>query len=225
MNGEQIITDATFKDHQGFDLALFDDRTMPASDLPSFRVPKQQTFTDFKAKLAEDMGYDPNSIRLWVLVNRQNKTVRPDTVVPENDPTLSASLTIFVGGSNMLMWMQTTTAMEVVRDKMASKTHDLKLYLEHLDDYAKAPPGDAKDQPIMIFVKHFDVTGQTLNGLGHFYVTRHQKVGDLVPQINAKMNYPPETPLRLYEVRSPCLLEGLDSTDISLAPCRRSNLA
>jgi hypothetical protein len=26
-----------------------------------------------------------------VLVNRQNKTVRPDTHIPENEPTLSAS--------------------------------------------------------------------------------------------------------------------------------------
>lgn len=65
---------------------------MPASELPSFRVPKSQPFLEFKNKLAQDMGYQPETIRLWVLVNRQNKTVRPDTAVPENDPTLSASL-------------------------------------------------------------------------------------------------------------------------------------
>lgn len=93
--------------------------------------------------------------------------------------------------------------MEVVRDKMASKTHDLKLYLEQLHDLYKQPhllPPEAKEPPIMVFVKHFDVSGQSLTGLGHFYVTRGQKVGDLVPMINAKVGYPHDTPLKLYEV-------------------------
>lgn len=62
---------------------------MPPSDVPTFRVAKQQPFLDFKSKLAQDLGYQPHQIRLWVLVNRQNKTVRPDTVVTETDPTLS----------------------------------------------------------------------------------------------------------------------------------------
>jgi len=31
-------------------------------------------------------------IRLWVLVNRQNKTVRPDTPIPENESALSKIL-------------------------------------------------------------------------------------------------------------------------------------
>ncbi|PLW41882.1 hypothetical protein PCANC_11063 [Puccinia coronata f. sp. avenae] len=75
---------------------------MPPSDLPTFRVAKQQPFLDFKSKLAQDLGYQPNQIRLWVLVNRQNKTVRPDTVVPEHDPTLT---------------------MEVVRDKFVHNTN------------------------------------------------------------------------------------------------------
>jgi ubiquitin carboxyl-terminal hydrolase 7 len=85
----QVITDETFTKHQGFDLATFEDRTYPPSELHSFRVLKSQPFVDFKRSIVEQLGVRPSDARLWVLVNRQNKTVRPDAPVPENDPTLS----------------------------------------------------------------------------------------------------------------------------------------
>lgn len=75
--------------HQGFDLATFDDRTVPATELPSYRVAKNQPFVEFRAQLAREHGYQPEDIRLWVLVNRQNKTVRPDAPVSDADPTMS----------------------------------------------------------------------------------------------------------------------------------------
>ncbi|KAI8455154.1 ubiquitin thiolesterase [Phakopsora pachyrhizi] len=184
----KIITDETFQAHEGFDLALFDDRTMPPSDLPTFRIPKQQPFLDFKAKVAQDLGYEPNQIRLWVLVNRQNKTVRPDTVIPEHDPTLT---------------------MEVVRDKMASKAQDLKLYLEVVDPNQELPPPDSKNGPLMVFVKYFDASGQTLAGVGHFYVDRNQMVSDIIPAINARMNFPENTPLKLYEEIKPGMIDPM----------------
>lgn len=87
----QVITDETFSNHEGFDLASFDDKNWPASELPSFRVLKQETYHTFKGRVAEHFGHPANQIRLWVLVNRQNKTVRPDTPIPENDPALSTS--------------------------------------------------------------------------------------------------------------------------------------
>ena len=85
----KVITDETFARHEGFDLACFDDKTWPASELPSFRVLKQETYSTFKNRVAQHFNCPENQIRLWVLVNRQNKTVRPDTPIPENEPTLS----------------------------------------------------------------------------------------------------------------------------------------
>lgn len=87
----QLITDHTFTKHQGFDLATFDDRTVPATELPSYRALKAQTFLDFRTQIAHEYNYAPEDIRLWVLVNRQNKTVRPDAPVSDQDPTLSES--------------------------------------------------------------------------------------------------------------------------------------
>lgn len=85
----QIITDETFQQHQGFDLATFDEKNWPASDLPSFRTLKQETYHTFKSRVAQHFGYAESQFRLWVLVNRQNKTVRPDTPIPENEQSLS----------------------------------------------------------------------------------------------------------------------------------------
>lgn len=86
----KVITDDTFAHHEGFDLATFDEKHWPPSDLPSFRVLKQETYNIFKSRVANHFNLPDNKVRLWVLVNRQNKTVRPDTHIPENEPTLSA---------------------------------------------------------------------------------------------------------------------------------------
>ena len=85
----KVITDDTFNLHEGFDLASFDERNWPPSDLPTFRVLKNETYSLFKQRVAQHFNYPDTQIRLWVLVNRQNKTVRPDTSIPENEPALS----------------------------------------------------------------------------------------------------------------------------------------
>ena len=97
--------------------------------------------------------------------------------------------------------------MESVRDKMASRQQDLKMYLEVFPVEEKVKwAGDHPDEPpIMIFVKHFDVSAQTLAGVGHFYVHKNMRVQDLVPMICEKTAVPIGTPLKIYEV---CKLES-----------------
>ncbi|GAA5845854.1 hypothetical protein JCM11251_002927 [Rhodosporidiobolus azoricus] len=186
----KVITDQTFSQHQGFDLATFDDRTVPSSELPTYRVPKAQPYLEFRAQVAKDHRVDPNDIRLWVLVNRQNKTVRPDAPVSDQDPTLT---------------------MEVVRDKMASRQHDLKLYLEYIPPQLKADwqTQHGAEPPIMVFVKHFDVGRQTLAGIGHFYVHRNMRVMDLAQKINERMGFPANTPLKIFEEIKPNMIEQM----------------
>lgn len=79
----KVITDEIFSRHQGFDLASFDDKNLPATELPTFRVLKNETFATFKQRIASYFKIAERDFRLWVLVNRQNKTTRPD--VPIND--------------------------------------------------------------------------------------------------------------------------------------------
>ena len=92
-----MITDDTFANHEGFDLANFDE--LP-SDLPTFRVLKQENYSAFKKRVAQHFNYPENQIRLWVLMNRINKTVRPNTHIPENQPALSPpKFTLFYSNS------------------------------------------------------------------------------------------------------------------------------
>ncbi|KAI9607316.1 hypothetical protein H4Q26_005834 [Puccinia striiformis f. sp. tritici PST-130] len=60
----KIITNETFRAHQGFGLALFRDATMPPSTLLTYRVAKQEPFLDFKSRLAQALRYQPNQFRL-----------------------------------------------------------------------------------------------------------------------------------------------------------------
>ncbi|TFY81764.1 hypothetical protein EWM64_g2248 [Hericium alpestre] len=179
----KVITDETFTQHEGFDLASFDEKNWPPSELPTFRVLKQETYSTFKTRVAQHFNYPENQIRLWVLVNRQNKTVRPDTHIPENEPTLTV---------------------DVIRNNMAARQSDLRLYLDVVPEPTKPdlPPGS-----IMIFLKHFDTSKQTLHGVGKCYALRAAKVSDLVPIINEKMRWTPGTPLKLYEEIKPGMIE------------------
>lgn len=85
----KLITEQSFHQHQGFDLATFEDKNWPPSDLPTFRVLKQEPYLKFKARVAQSMELPTDRIRLWVLVGRQNKTVRPDVPIPDHDPNMS----------------------------------------------------------------------------------------------------------------------------------------
>lgn len=85
----KVITDETFTQHEGFDMATFDEKNWPQSELPTFRVLKTENYAVFKARVAQHFNLPESSVRLWVMVNRQNKTVRPDTHIPENEPALS----------------------------------------------------------------------------------------------------------------------------------------
>ncbi|KAK1232951.1 ubiquitin-specific protease ubp15 [Marasmius sp. AFHP31] len=182
-----VITDETFARHEGFDLAAFDEKNWPPSELPSFRVLKTETYSVFKSRVAQHFKLPENQVRLWVLVNRQNKTVRPDTHIPENEPALTV---------------------EVIRNNMAARQNDLRLYLDVIPDPSQPEP---PAQSIMVFLKHFDTSKQTLLGVGKTYMPRTCKVADLVPIINERMRWAPGTAIKLYEEIKPGMIELMKS--------------
>ncbi|CAG8434848.1 2439_t:CDS:10 [Funneliformis mosseae] len=108
----KVVTAETFKNHQGFDLANFDDRQYPLSEVHIYKILKTDTYGAFKVYIARTFSIPPEQIRFWVLVNRQNKTVRPDAPIPESYENAS---------------------MEDIHGKMASRQNELKLYMEVAD--------------------------------------------------------------------------------------------
>jgi len=95
---------------------------------------------------------------------------------------------------------------------------DLRLYLDILPDPSKvgypshSPEILGRSRPcvkkiqldnagtIMVFLKHFDTTRQSLFGIGKIHMPRASKVSDLIPIINERMRWASGTPLKLYEV-------------------------
>ncbi|TDL18071.1 hypothetical protein BD410DRAFT_806893 [Rickenella mellea] len=179
----KLITDDTFQHHQGFDLTSFDEKNWPPSELLTFRVLRQETYSVFKGRVASHFNYQDSQFRLWVLVNRQNKTVRLDTHIPENEATLT---------------------MDMIRNNMAARQSDLRLYVDVITDPSKP---DLAPGSIMIFLKHSDTSRQSLLGVGKTYVLRDSKVGNLAHFINERMRWPTGTPLQLFEEIKPGMIE------------------
>ncbi|ORY24392.1 ubiquitin carboxyl-terminal hydrolase 5 [Naematelia encephala] len=186
----KVITDDIFGRHQGFDLASFDDKNLPATELPTFRVLKTETYLTFKQRIAQFFKYNERDFRLWVLVNRQNKTIRPDVPIHDND---------------------NNQTMEYIRNQLAARANDLRLYLDYNPDHANfnALHADPSSPPIMIFLKWFDCSRQTLTGQGKVFVNKNDKVGSLLTHIQERMGWPPSTPIKLYEEIKAGMIEGM----------------
>jgi ubiquitin carboxyl-terminal hydrolase 7 len=80
-----IATDRTFAANHGFDFADFDEKNMENSQLQLIRAKKDQSFGKYKESIALVSNLKPEEIRLWLMVNRQNKTVRIDTPIAREE--------------------------------------------------------------------------------------------------------------------------------------------
>lgn len=177
-----LISDATFKNHHSFDLVTWDAPPNDPAAAQSYRVLRAMKVSDFAQQVAEERGLAPEQVRFWVMVNRQNKTVRPDQ--PIRDPNMT---------------------IEEAWNKFGTKGGPFRLWLETcpMEDgkptWPDVSPTSPSVAPILVFLKHFDVQAQTLSGVGHVYVKKHSKVADIASQIQELMGWDTTTTFSLYE--------------------------
>ncbi|KAL1922126.1 uncharacterized protein VTP21DRAFT_10768 [Calcarisporiella thermophila] len=187
----KVVTDEIAQHHQGFDLVNFDDKRYPLTDVATFRVARNDTTKTFKRNVAEHFKVSADRSRFWVMVYRQNKTIRPDVLISD-----ALELT-----------------MDQVRERLAGHARDLKLYLEtaskSFDGHHVFPPDCATNPYIMIFIKYFDPKKQIIENIGRIYVQKYSKIEDLIPVLNEKMGYPANTCLVLYEEIKPGMIEPM----------------
>jgi ubiquitin carboxyl-terminal hydrolase 7 len=82
----RIITRKQFQAHVGFDLASWDDRDATEDSQPiQFRFKKASKMGDLMEYIAKQEGCRADQLRPWIMVNRQNKTVRPDQPLLDMD--------------------------------------------------------------------------------------------------------------------------------------------
>lgn len=173
-----VLTEQSFQSHHGFDLTSAD---LPQGDpaLPKqYRVLRTKKVKELAQEIADERGLDANAIRFWVMVNRQNKTTRPDQVIKDPEMTVEEAYNKFgTKGNSFRLWMEVASTAPQVG----------------------ASPWPDNNDSILIFLKNFDVAAQTLSGVGPVYVRRNQKVSELAPPILSRMNWPTGTEFMLFE--------------------------
>ncbi len=201
--GVRIITDDTFRAYGGTDLTTYDNSQVNQPYAPRFyRLLRRSTVKELLDQIGDEAKIDPRKIRLWSMVNRQNKTTRPDVPVPDVNYTIEEAHQRLIG----------------------SRTVDLRLWAEVAEEVdAEGEPiwpatplstngGLPRHDLICLFLKQFDHENQSLCGIGHIYISREKKVEDLVPAILKKMGWSERTStgeklqMRLFEVSANSLV-------------------
>lgn len=176
-----LLTDESFKSHHGFDLTSLDLEPDDPAAAKIHRVLRAKKVGEFAAEIAEEKGLTPDQVRLWVMVNRQNKTTRPDQPLKDLEMSVEEAFTRF-----------------------GTKGNQFRLFVEvgeiGTDGKVTWPETSGNNATSLVFLKHFDVLQQTLTGVGHAFVRKHSKVSELAGPILEIMNWPAGTPFILYEV-------------------------
>jgi len=182
----KVITPQTFRKYGGTDLAHFDADPKTDDSAPRhYRVKRTLVLEDFVAQIGQDMGENPKKLRLWVMVNRQNKTVRPDVPVLDLQPTVE-DLYHRVNSHRdpaLRLWV------EVAEEVDAEGNGVFPAY-----NVSGGPAIIHKSDVILLFLKCFDLPAQTLHGVGQIYIGRDKKVDDITPHILRLMGWGDKVP-------------------------------
>ncbi|KAL6722165.1 ubiquitin-specific protease ubp15 [Lecanora helva] len=169
-----VITEDNFKAYQGFDLTTWDTEAEGESVPKTYRVLRSSTLGDFAKTLAESMNLPAEQVRLWIMVNRQNKTIRPDQPLTDVDMSIEDAYNKYGGrDKSFRLWVE-----------KASEIEDGKPV------WPEAPQSiGSNNAPLLVFLKYFDAAAQSLKGVGHIYVKKHFKVAEMVPMITQLMDW------------------------------------
>ncbi|CAK7224311.1 ubiquitin-specific protease ubp15 [Sporothrix curviconia] len=204
--GMRVITNHTFQQHTGFDLTNFD--SSPDADPAAprvYRILRTATVQEAIATIAADNSQDPKRVRLWLMVNRQNKTIRPDQPIMDTHLTVEETYTKISSHRDNMLRVWAEVAEEVGPDGEAI-----------WPTFQSQPSGAvAKNDLILLFLKYFDVENQAINGISHVYLSKEKKVEELLPVIMKKMGWGEKLPdgekLLLWEEIKPNMIEALKS--------------
>lgn len=163
-----VVTEDNFKAYQGFDLTAWETDHEDDSVPKIYRVLKTLTLAEFSKTVAESMQLPTELIRLWIMVNRQNKTIRPDQPIPDME-----------------------LSMEEAYSKYGSRDKSFRLWVEKASQIEggkpiwqdSQQPAGGGNSAILVFLKYFNAEAQTLKGVGHMYIKKSSKVSDMVPTI------------------------------------------
>lgn len=190
------VTDKSFEMNTSFDFVDLENHNLfDESVVRSLRVRLDMTYGEFLDLISKQFEIPRGQFRPWLLVNRQNRTVRPDTPIPESERELNMT-------------------MKELSEKYLNDQQPLRLYIESAASPENGavvfpePPPNTMD--ILVFIKLFDPKTQQIRGIGKVYVKKQGKVGAIVEQLNALAGFEPGTELQLFEEIKPSMIEQMD---------------
>jgi ubiquitin carboxyl-terminal hydrolase 7 len=193
-----VASEETFRAHQGFDIVNWKSEVESPANPKIHRVLRTTTMAEFTKMVAEDLKIEPDMIRPWAMVNRQNGTVRPDCPITFPDMTVDeASNKLGTKTALFRMWIEKAEE----RDEDGTPLFSGEKGLE-----GKSLPNS---RSLMLFLKHFDVKTQSLFGVGNLYAASQDKVSDLSPQICKLMGWPSSTQFSLSEEIKQNMIEAM----------------
>ncbi|KAJ3199966.1 hypothetical protein HDU82_009297 [Entophlyctis luteolus] len=182
----KYFTNADIRAHDGFDLCNFDNKDLPLSPSTTVRVKKDERLATFKEHLAETLGVAKNKVKVWSIMQRQNRTSRVDKQITEDDKTL-----------------------EQIRDYYKGASEHLRLYVDTDDDLPIDLFVKNEADSVLIFIKHYDPRSAKIRFAGKALFSPTQRLEDALPTIMdiAGLQGPN---VQLYEEVKPGMIELCD---------------
>ncbi|XP_074095534.1 ubiquitin carboxyl-terminal hydrolase 7-like isoform X1 [Cotesia typhae] len=183
-----VLLEDSFDGHQGND--LYD----PERALYRvFRIRKQATLHEFLELLSDSLKYPIEQIRVWPFSSRTNQTCRPTLIEAEADLQKSMSM-------------------------CAENANPWPVFVELVppDSGLTALPPFDKDTDVLLFFKLYDPKNKKIHYAGHHYMPVTAKVQELIPILNERAGFPPDTELALYEEIKPNMVEKIENMTESL---------
>ncbi|XP_023245457.1 ubiquitin carboxyl-terminal hydrolase 7 [Copidosoma floridanum] len=178
-----VLLENSFDGHQGND--LYDQEK---ALYRTFRVRKQASLLEFLELLSESLKYSIEQIRIWPFSMRSNQTCRPTLIEPESD--LQKPISDCAESGNP--W---TVFVELI-------SPDLGVMLL---------PSFDKDTDVLLFFKLYDPKKKRIHYCGHHYMPVTSKVQELIPVLNDRAGYRPNTNLILFEEIKPNMVEKIEN--------------
>lgn len=193
-----VTSEAGFKAYEGVDIAPWDNYN--EGKITMYKVPRTASVEACVKTIGEDMGIAPDMIRPWIIVKRQNGTVRPDTVLSTYHMSMN-DVVMRHGrkGRDLRLWIELAEK----RDELGEPLFGYKLV--NLKN-------DNNPHTIMLFLKSFDMRTQRLRGIGTFYAASQGIVSDFVPRALKMLGWQPGIDIRLFEEIKPTLIEPIKPT-------------
>lgn len=176
-----VLLEEYFESHQTTD--LFD---LEKAQYRSFRIKKTSSIKELMETFQDTFNTSMEKMRLWTLIQRHNHITRPALFDHREDLTRS----VHTCAELLNPWI---VFLELLPPDSLNTT---------------LPPFD-KERDVLLFFKNYDPLMKRLNycGFGYFYLTT--RISEILPELNRRAGYLPDTELTLYEERGANLVEKI----------------